>query len=357
MGTIMAVVIIPLTRDIWGVWTGFKQTTSLELLGLILVPISIFILGSILQQQQRKRVEEEAKEEILQGYFDRLSYLLVDKNILAIAVKLYASETKKENGQCQEKVTLAEKELLDAAVDVIRARTLSILRRFKDDGERKGSVIRFLAETEIFNKVKLNLSDANLSDADLSATILREVNFRDVNLNNANLCLAKFDSANLNFASIVDANLTLADLSCASLDGAKFCRSDLSCASLMSASVCHADLSRVNLRNATLRYADLSNANLSNADLSKADLRDSELTAAALNSSNFNGCRFNNARLIGADFRNSNITQEQLINAKLCLTILPDGIDLNPDRDCQELRIDPETREYFDPKTGLDILP
>mgnify|MGYP001791046152 FL=1 len=75
----------------------------LELLG---VPLSLAVLGYLLQRQQRKQARTEAnqqrkiaaveakqqreiaadeeREEILQKYIDRLSTLLVDKNLLAL---------------------------------------------------------------------------------------------------------------------------------------------------------------------------------------------------------------------------------------------------------------------------------
>lgn len=42
-------------------------------------------------------------------------------------------------------------------------------------------------------------------------------------------------------------------------------------------------------------------------------------------------------------------TAASLISAKLCRTILPEGIKHTPNRDCTELGIDPETGEDIDP--------
>jgi hypothetical protein len=121
---------------------------------LLGVPLSLAILGYFLQQQQQKRAEKlskeqqeraeklsedqrriadnETKEEVLQAYFDRLSVLLIDRNLIVLSNKSKSST-----------ITPEEQELLDSALDVIRARTLSILRRFENDAKRKASVINF----------------------------------------------------------------------------------------------------------------------------------------------------------------------------------------------------------------------
>jgi len=83
----------------------------------------------------------------------------------------------------------------------------------------------------------------------------------------------------------------------------------------------------LDLSNANLRGADLRDANLIFAKLSYADLSEAELL---------------NANLRGA----KNLTVEQLEGAKLCQTKLPEGINLDPNRDCQELFGIPEENEY-----------
>ena len=84
--------------------------TVWDWLSLLGVPLSLAILGYFLQQQQQKRAEKlskeqqeraeklsedqqkiadnATKEEVLQTYFDRLSVLLIDKNLIALSNKL-----------------------------------------------------------------------------------------------------------------------------------------------------------------------------------------------------------------------------------------------------------------------------
>jgi hypothetical protein len=246
--------------------------TLWDWLSLLGVPLSLVVLGFWLQLSQQKRAEvvaieqrerdeklakeqrelaaDETKEEVLQVYFDRLSALLVDKNLLAIAFKVYATETQENEGQPKIEATLEERELLDSAVDVIQARTLSILRRFENDPERKTSVIRFLIEADIVSKLKLSLSEADLSGAKLFG----------VNLSESDLRRSQLTGAELTGANLFKANLETANL----------CNADLRSANLSNAILRTADLSKADLRSSDLRGSNLIHANLLDAKLTEA---------------------------------------------------------------------------------------
>jgi len=229
--------------------------TLWDWLSLLGVPLSLAGLGYVFQQQQQKRAEAEAKEEVLQVYFDRLSTLLVDKNLLAIAAKVYP----REPSESHREISPEDKELFDAAVDIIRARTLSILRRFADDVERKTSVIRFLIEVEVISKARLNLSGADLSRADLMGVNLEGADLSDAKLSGANLFLAKLEGAKLSGANLSGADLLGANLSGANLEFADLSFADLSCAYLTNAYLSHANLAGANLIGADLWFANLEN--------------------------------------------------------------------------------------------------
>jgi uncharacterized protein YjbI with pentapeptide repeats len=282
--------------------------TLWDWLSLLGVPLSLAALGFWLQQLQQKQAaeshrlqqeqaSEEAKEEILQSYFDRISTLLIDKNVIAIAAKV--------SSPVPANITDEEKELVNASVDVIRARTFSMLRRLGADRERKGDVIRFLAETDIVSKLKLNLSKASLSMVNLSGT---KLGFAD--LSGANLSGANLSGANLSFA-----DLKRADLSLAHLSSTKFFGANLSGALIFGTDLSFAYLACANLERANLHTTDLSGVNLNRAKLDDADLSYANLSSS------------------------ENWTEEQLTQAKLCKTKLPPGTSLNPDRDCEELGI------------------
>ncbi|WP_199322112.1 pentapeptide repeat-containing protein [Leptolyngbya sp. FACHB-321] len=247
------------------------------------MPLSLAILGYWLQQIQQKRTEaetkeqhelaeEENREEVLQGYFDRLSVLLIDKNLLAIAVKVKHPETLGTENQSQSKVATEDQELLDSAVDIIRARTLSILRRFQNDSARKTSVIRFLIEADIISKLRLNLRDANLERADLSGANLERANLSGVKLNGANLSGAK-----LNDAVLFNTGLERVDLRYADLRGA-----DLRVSAFWNANLSGADLRNADLRSAMLIGTNLSGTNLSGANLGTINLQYANLSGAIL---------------------------------------------------------------------------
>jgi len=254
---------------------------------------------------EKEIAESNQKEEVLQAYFDRLSTLLVDKNLIAIASKFEEyGDTSKE-----------EQDLLGASKGVIRARTLSILRRLGGDGERKFSVMQFLIEAGVVSELNLDFSNADLRDAKLSRSILRD--------------------AKLNSAILIDTDLKYTNFDDADLSGA-----DLSRAVMSNSYLSNANLSNANLSNAKLDFAILSGASLMSADLSNADLSNAYLIGTYLIGTDLSNTSLAGASLIGADLSNSrNLTSEQVGKAKLCQTKLPRDIQIDPDRDCKELGI------------------
>ncbi len=308
--TVFIIAVIAFVRDDWHPRTGFQAKTLWEWLELLGVPLTLALLGLFFQWQEKKRVREEtkeqrkvaadeAKDDILQAYFDRLSALLVDKNLLAIAAKLYPNNDENRNSQQDSNLSPEQKgqlekvrevvksqiisseqqELFDAGMNIVRAKTLSILRRFEGDGERKVSVIEFLIDTELLSKAKLslrrsdlrdvklyyaaNLEGANLKEANLEGSDLWEVNFKRANLCEANLKRTCFCAANLEEANLEEANLEGADLRGANLGGACLYMAELKVA----------DLRGANLGGAFFFGADLRGANLEGANLEGADFQ------------------------------------------------------------------------------------
>lgn len=300
-------------------FSGFKGKTLWDWLSLAGVPLSLAGLGFWLQIQQQKQndlqkerelrqtkelaavereqteklaaieqdiAEQNRQEEALQNYYDKVSALLVDKNLLAIAAK-------------GDTATPEEKELLDVSVDVIRARTLTTLRRL--DSTRKTSLIRFLLEAEVITRLKVSLEEAELSHANLYGAKLFGVNLT---------------AANLSCADLVNADVHSALLRDACMEGAELASADLK----------RADLTNTDLRRSQLFEADLTGAKLINADLTKADLTDALLRGTFLI----------NTILSHAE----GLTKEQLEGENppyLCDTKLPEGIDIDPNRDCLKL--------------------
>ena len=183
--------------------------TLWDWLSLLGVPLSLAILGYFLQEQQRKRADDETKEEVLQNYLDRLSLLLIDKNLIWLLSK--------SNSRT---ITPEEQEIVESSLKLIQTRTLSILRRFENDTERKTNVIKFLIETEIVGKSKLKLLDAELEEAELQRANLQGANLQEAYLKKAYLQEANLQEANLQKANLQGAILEGANLQKANLEGA-----------------------------------------------------------------------------------------------------------------------------------------
>ncbi len=261
--------------------------TLWDWLSLLGVPFSLAILGYLLQQLQQSKQQNEKKisesnkrEEALQNYLDRVSQILIDKNLISTATKLQFIAKRKSDDNQPDPVGREEKELLNSETCVIRATTLSILRRLGEDGERKGNVIQFLEETGIMSKLHLDLSGANLSEANLSGANLKGAQLSESNLSGANLHKANLNGANLRKANLDHAQLHEANLSNTYLKGANLHASDLSKAYLCNAQITGANLHKANLTNASFKLVDLSFADFRDADFTKTDLRGADLHRA-----------------------------------------------------------------------------
>ncbi|MFG6105406.1 pentapeptide repeat-containing protein [Leptothoe sp. EHU-05/26/07-4] len=306
LGITALVITAAFKRNNWAPWTGFQGKDLWAWLQLLGVPLTLAILGYLLQQQEKKRSREEAKDEILTAYIDRVSLLLIDKNLLGIASKIYPIDDDDEDELFPEHekpvdipdLTLAEKELFVSSIDVIRARTLAILRQFENDEVRKASVLRFLIETKIIQKAKLCLKGADLSGIEL---LQDEADLNGINLTYANLSGVSFPAGFISNANLANANLRKAYLPGVAFKGTELTWADLSDACLLSTYFKNAEL-----QFALLRRANLSQAFLTNAWLMKADLRGADLSQALLN----------DADLSGTDLRETSLDQTRLDNIK-----------------------------------------
>jgi uncharacterized protein YjbI with pentapeptide repeats len=354
---------VPLTLAIVGFWfQKIQQKAAIE------VAEQQRILADAATAQRQKLAEDEKLEEALGAYFDRISSLLIDKNMKAIKHKSLSGLLTPDDSEVVQ---------LEASLDVIRTRTITILRRFKNDKERKAIVIQFLSEAEFISLFNLNLSSADLSGADLSRTDISGANLNCADLSGAilntfsNLSYTILYKANLSCADLSNAILQYAELTTANLSKAKLIKADLSYANLSNkylakngilirrsdvadiatfrqgggeivhasgANLSGADLSDANLSGAQLSgailtvYSDsssntaiqtnLSNAILSKADLSDADLSDADLSGAALINANLSGAKItdgnlSNAILSGANLNGANLSGANLSGANL----------------------------------------
>jgi len=211
-------------------------------------------------EQVRERAADQQREEALQNYLNSLSELLVDKQLK----KLLHSQLEKseDNAAASTPVSQPDKESEDeaaaspsidalAALGVIKARTLSLLRMFDQDIPRQASVLSFLGDADLLTDLNLDLSRSDWENADL-----KRVNLSGAKLNGANLKTANLKYANLNCTDLSYADLSGADLSPADLSGAKLNGADLRFAYLSGTDLTDADLTNANLQQA--QYTDKS---------------------------------------------------------------------------------------------------
>jgi uncharacterized protein YjbI with pentapeptide repeats len=299
LATALVIVVTGVLR-IWRSW----ERPFWDWLGLLIIPVLLGLGGiwfnsqtrkseQALAQEERKNslkiAEDRVREDALQRYLDRMSELVLDKNL---------RKSKRD----------------DAVRATARARTLTVLRSL--DGYRKGQVVRFLHEADLIGRVVMvesgelraqeaiidleaaNLSNADLSRADLSGTRLSNADLSSANLNGARLTFAKLSHANL-----LDADLSFANL----LD---------------------ADLSFADLRGATLFLPELHNADLSFANLESADLGGGDLTDDFMIA--FDYSLLDTVNLRGANLRGAKgLTNKKLARAEsLVEATLPDGTEM-----------------------------
>jgi hypothetical protein len=197
----------------------------LELIGVLAVPLLLFYLGGQLQRKDREIAETRLREDALQQYLDRVSELLL---------KSRSNNPDDRN---------LPPELIE---DMIRTRTLTILRSLDKDGERKGSVIRFLVDAGLIKGYdSIDLSFANLSGANLREVVLTRALLQNADLSHANLSSADLSYAELNNANLCKANLTEADLEGAKLYSADLTRANLNLINLTEAKINNTDFKDV----------------------------------------------------------------------------------------------------------------
>ncbi|MBW4660846.1 MAG: pentapeptide repeat-containing protein [Drouetiella hepatica Uher 2000/2452] len=323
------------------------------------------------EQLEKERAEDKQREDALQTYFDRLSDLLINQKVaLLLAQEDFSHDTtvtvsmvdKGDENEVSFRVTddihqevkrypeSAGKEafhredclqptIADTAKDIIRARTLSLLRMLKaaKDSARQASVISFLAEANLVSNLRIDLRESILRQAYLPGVKLKGASLSYADFTEAILIRADFSYAYLNEAEFHEAKLTRANLTRAVLKKAKLIR---------------ADLIRTNLSGADLSNADLSYSDIRDSDLRGANLTRTNLTGAILLNANLTGSNLENAILDDAQFENTNLTDitnwslEQLSEAKLYKVTLPSGCDLHPSRD----------REIFEDAANNDVV-
>src|SRR6266567_4208224 len=152
-------------------------------------------------EQDQQIALDKQREDLLQAYLDRMSELLLEKNLRASP---------------SEEVR-----------NVARVRTITVLTQL--DARRIGYVITFLNEAKLMSPT-FNDNAVSLGSADFHS-----INWTQANLSHANLSYANLTYARLTYARLDYANLSLTDLSNANLSQANLYDADLSDANLSGA--------------------------------------------------------------------------------------------------------------------------
>jgi uncharacterized protein YjbI with pentapeptide repeats len=236
---------------------GLRGKTVWDWLQLFIVPLVLVGIGLLFEMQQadrqqatedqqqaleerraeaeRELAEQRAQDEALQAYFDQMSGLILDRDLLT-----------SEDG--------------DSVRLLARARTITILRRL--DSVRNFDILQFLQEAQLISVTNpvVRLDRSNLSGADLSGVDLSGADLRFVVASGTNMSGTNMNGTDLSYALSVNADLSGADLSVAILRGAILRGADLRETYLI-----ETDLSDADLGDAHLRDANLSGANLRDA--------------------------------------------------------------------------------------------
>ncbi len=259
--------------------------TLWDWLSLFLVPVLLIILGYLFQSRDQRRAEQQAnteknianeylRDEALQAYIDRMSELLLDRNLILSG---YDHPVR----------------------DVARTRTLTILRRLSGDGERKARVLQFLYDAGLLDYKTIN-----------SAPL--------VNLPLVKLIEADFGEAKLGVAKLSGANLEGVNLSKAYLGGANLEGANLGRANLWVSYLLGANLQKANMEQAILVGANLEGAILVGAHLVGANMQQVNLVGAILVGANLGGAILVGANLEGAILVGANLEGAILVEAKNC---------------------------------------
>jgi uncharacterized protein YjbI with pentapeptide repeats len=319
---------------VWPGWTGFGeeigpagstrvsvvqyQRTLWDWMQLLLVPLAVAGAAGALNWLQAARDEaREARREqdaVVDTYLQQIAYLLLNEEL---------GKPMSED---------------DRARQVARAQTLTALRRI--DGARKGTVLGFLADSDLISVVDLHgaflegahLGGANLHGAHLEGTHLERAHLAVADMREAHLEAAHLEGADLERADLKGAHLEGAHLRAAHLEGAHLERANLKGAHLERADLEGANLRAAHLEGAhleaaNLRAAHLEGAHLEAAHLERVDLHGAHLEAANLAVADLEGADLEGADLHGADLHGAEgTTLEQLTQAKSLVRVtMPDG--------------------------------
>ena len=331
-------------------WVGVANKKFWDYLELLIVPaalaIGVYLLNRA-QQERERRVEEargerelevenqRAQDEALQAYLDQMSQLLIDKERPLHRSQRGDSLGELENleGETERGTRDGSRMGLGTVSTVARARTLTVLPRL--EGERKGSVLQFLVESNLItkNRLILKLKGADLSGAYVPGATLGGADLSGVDLSGVDLSRADLSGANLSYADLSYANLSNTNLEDTDLWGAKLEHADLSEAYLTSAILQGADMTEAILYKANLQAVDMTEAILYKANLQAVDMTEAKPNLylggeTSPHAAYLFGAYMDEANLAGANLSGVAIDPRNLMDQATSLegAIMPNGL-------------------------------
>jgi uncharacterized protein YjbI with pentapeptide repeats len=365
-------------------WTGFKEDTEIthsvknagkvkeitettkyvsgktlwDWMGLLIAPASLALFGVFLQSSQqqardrKEKLEREAqerkeaqddkrvrclaasdqREEALQSYIKDMTDFVFSHDLRRLAEKDGRSAIDENIYGKPPHTELDESEQgrLDMGLDVIRLRTLAILRRLKysdvNDEIRRGLVIKFLADLGVLGQ-KVELFGADLENALLTGESLRNMSFGG----NYDRLTGRWTGANLSHAILTNVdleytNLLGVNLSHAQLRGSNLAGAFLGESNLMGADLTGAFLGGVNFEDANLEgvvvHRALYDGKTKLPKCQKIQRLFEEQACKIVPGANLRGKNLEGARLICIDLSNTDLSGAILKGANLDRTIL-----------------------------------
>jgi len=229
-------------------WSGFQKKSFWDWLQLLIVPLMLalgaFYLNSAADFRDSQIAQEQKHQEILTDYFSKMQGLIVE-----------TKKIKETSGYTKLHPKDEAARLLPEFRSTAKALTLSVLEQL--DGERKGKVITYLAESQLItvdNNKPSTQPEIKLDGANLAGMVLNDVDqVETVDKKPLGVAITGADmteSTIKNVRLFVGSQLGQSDFSRANLTDVYFTDADMHGAKFINSQMTNVDLANTNLANA-----------------------------------------------------------------------------------------------------------
>ncbi|NCQ98553.1 MAG: pentapeptide repeat-containing protein [Microcystis aeruginosa L211-101] len=243
-------------------WSGFQKKSFWDWLQLLIIPLMLalgaFYLNSAADFRDYQIAQEQKHQEILTDYFSKMQDLIV--------------ETKKSKQTPGSKESNSEERLLTEFRPTAQALTLSVLEQL--DGERKGKVIIYLAESKLItanNDNPSSLPEIKLNGANLKEIVLNNVDlYSIIDMKNKDQIIngIKINNANMERANLRKVNLFKSELNGSNLENATLENVNFPGSTMIGSRFINGKITDVNFTDVKLGKTIFDNVNLKNITIS-----------------------------------------------------------------------------------------